>query len=207
MAEPRTRNAIAVDYRNARAVGNTAAMARCQNEEACLVLLTILERLASDPSSFIHRVAVKGGILMAGELRSPRVSADIDATSGLQKRIDDDVVVREIRRAGREFNARQDREAEQTPGGSIVHLRFDSLRQPPRVARRPSSGGRARHQFSDTPISRRPNALRHLHAYTASTNSSLRRSHVAFIAGRSTLLMVEYLPASQSFMTLSSWLS
>jgi len=52
---------------------------------------------------------------------------DIDATSGLQKRIDIDVVVREIRRAGREFNVRQDREPERTPGGSIVHLRFDSL--------------------------------------------------------------------------------
>jgi hypothetical protein len=127
MAETRTRDAIATDYQAARAAKDTAAMARFQNEEACLVLLTILERLATDPSSFIHRVAVKGGILMAGELRSPRASADIDATSGLQKRVDVDVVGREIRRAGREFNVRQDREPERTPGGSIVHLRFDSL--------------------------------------------------------------------------------
>jgi predicted nucleotidyltransferase component of viral defense system len=102
-------------------------MARFQNEEACLVLLTVLERLASDPASFIHGVAIKGGILMAGELHSPRASADIDATSGVQKRIDAEIVVREIRRAGREFNVRQDREPERTPGGSIVHLRFDSL--------------------------------------------------------------------------------
>ena len=103
-------------------------MARYQNEEACFVLLSILERLAADSStSFIHRVAIKGGILMAGELGSPRVSADIDATSGAQKRVDADVIVRDARRAGRAFNLRQDREPERTPGGSIVHLRFDSL--------------------------------------------------------------------------------
>ncbi len=102
-------------------------MARFQNEEACLVLLTLLERLAADDASFIHRVAVKGGIVMAGELRSPRVSADIDATSGRHKRVDAEVVVREIRRAGREFNMRQEREPERTTGGSVIHLRFDSL--------------------------------------------------------------------------------
>ena len=88
MAEPRTRTAIAADYQAARAAADAAAMARYQNEEACLVLLSILERLAADQASFIHRVAIKGGILMAGELRSPRVSADIDATSGEQKRVD-----------------------------------------------------------------------------------------------------------------------
>ena len=127
MAEPRTRAAIAADYQAARAAADTAAMARYQNEEACFVLLSILERLAADSTSFIHRVAIKGGILMAGELRSPRASADIDATSGAQKRVDADTIVRDARRAGRTFNLRQDREPDRTPGGSIVHLRFDSL--------------------------------------------------------------------------------
>ena len=127
MAEPRTRAAIAADYQAARAAADDAAMARYQNEEACFVLLSILERLAADSTSFIHRVAIKGGILMAGELGSPRVSADIDATSGAQKRVDVDTIARDVRRAGRMFNLRQDREPDRTPGGSIVHLRFDSL--------------------------------------------------------------------------------
>jgi predicted nucleotidyltransferase component of viral defense system len=127
MARVRTRADIAADYQAARASQDGPAMARFQNEEACLVLLTVLQQLAADPKSFIHRVAIKGGILMAGELRSPRASADIDATSGLQKRLDVEEIVREIRAAGREFNIRQDREPERTSGGSIVHLRFDSL--------------------------------------------------------------------------------
>jgi predicted nucleotidyltransferase component of viral defense system len=127
MAEPRGRQAIAADYRAARATQDSPAMARFQNEEACLVLLTLLERLAADYSTFIHRVAIKGGILMAGELRSPRASADIDATSGHQKRIDAETIAREVRRAGREFGVREDREPDWTPGGVVVHLRFDSL--------------------------------------------------------------------------------
>ena len=127
MAEPRTRDAIAADYQTARAAADAAAMARHQNEEACFVLLHLLERLAADQASFIHHVALKGGILMAGELHSPRVSADIDATSGAQKRVDADVILRDVRRAGRTFNVREDREPDRTPGGSIVHLRFDSL--------------------------------------------------------------------------------
>lgn len=127
MAEPRTRRAIAQDYQVARASGDAAVMRRFQNEEACLVLLSVLERLAADPVSFIHEVALKGGILMAGELRSPRVSADIDATSGRQKRIEPGRIVEELRRAGREFNLRQDGEADRTAGGTIVHVRFDSL--------------------------------------------------------------------------------
>lgn len=102
-------------------------MRRFQNEEACLVLLAVLERLAADPSSFIHEVALKGGILMAGELRSPRASADIDATTGRQRRIEPGRIVEELRLAGREFNLRQDGEADRTPGGTIVHVRFDSL--------------------------------------------------------------------------------
>lgn len=53
MAEPRTRRAIADDYQAARAAAATGAMRRFQNEEACLVLLAVLERLASDPGSFI----------------------------------------------------------------------------------------------------------------------------------------------------------
>jgi predicted nucleotidyltransferase component of viral defense system len=102
-------------------------MRRYQNEEACIVLLSILQRLAVDKSSFIHRVALKGGILMAGELGSPRTSADIDATSGHMDRIDLDEVIRDLRRAGREFNVRADREEGRTSGGLIVRFRFDSF--------------------------------------------------------------------------------
>ncbi len=86
MAETRSREAIAANYQAAREASDTAAMRRFQNEEACLVLLTILERLAVEPETFIHLVALKGGILMAGELHSPRSSADIDATTGRQRR-------------------------------------------------------------------------------------------------------------------------
>ncbi|MEO8462452.1 MAG: hypothetical protein ABI555_04520, partial [Chloroflexota bacterium] len=66
MADPRTRRAIAEQYQEARLTGDAAAMRRLQNEEACVVLLTVLERLAADRASFIHEVAIKGGILMAG---------------------------------------------------------------------------------------------------------------------------------------------
>ncbi len=82
MAEERTRRAIADDYQAARLTNDVTVMRRLQNEEACLVLLTVLQRLSADPHAFIHEVALKGGILMAGELRSPRSSADIDATAG-----------------------------------------------------------------------------------------------------------------------------
>lgn len=85
MAETRNREAISADYQAARDASDAVAMRRFQNEEACLVLLAILERLAAEPASFIHRVALKGGILMAGELHSPRSSADIDATTGRQR--------------------------------------------------------------------------------------------------------------------------
>ena len=127
MAERRTREAIAADYQAARQAGDATRMRRFQNEESCLVLLAILERLAAEPSSFIHLVALKGGILIAGELHSPRSSADIDATSGHQRRSDPDQVIADLRRAGRQFNVRLDREAEGTPGGLIIHFRFDSL--------------------------------------------------------------------------------
>ena len=127
MAEARTRDAISADYQAARDAGEAAAMRRFQNEEACLVLLAILERLAAAPTSFIHFVALKGGILMAGELRSPRSSADIDATTGHQRRIDPEPVIADLRRAGRGFNLRLDGEPDRTPGGMIVHFRFDSL--------------------------------------------------------------------------------
>jgi hypothetical protein len=56
-------------------------MRRYQNEEARFVLLAILERLAADERSFVHGIALKGGILMAGELHSARSSADMDATT------------------------------------------------------------------------------------------------------------------------------
>lgn len=102
-------------------------MRRFQNEEACLVLLAVLERLASEESSFIHGVALKGGILMAGELHSPRSSADIDATTGHMRRPDADQVIADLRKAGRAFNLRPDGQPERTPDGVIFHLRFDSL--------------------------------------------------------------------------------
>lgn len=127
MADRRTRDDIATDYQAARRKEDFAGMARFQNEEACLVLLTVLERLAVDSSSFIHRVAIKGGMLMAGELRSPRASADIDATTGFQHRVDADALIRDVRKAGRAFNMRQDRASGRTAGGEIIHLRFDSL--------------------------------------------------------------------------------
>lgn len=127
MAEARTREDIARDYRAARAVGDHPATARLQNEEACHVLLAMMERLAADDGSFIQEVAVKGGILMAGELRSPRTSADIDLTSGHLRRIDPARVIRDVRAAGRSFNVRSDGEPERTPGGEVIHLRFDSL--------------------------------------------------------------------------------
>lgn len=127
MAEVRSREAIAADYQAAREASDVAAMRRFQNEEACLVLLAILERLAVEPETFIHHVALKGGILMAGELRSPRSSADIDATTGRQRRIDPERVLADLRRAGRAFNVRLDGEPDRTPGGLIVHFRFDSF--------------------------------------------------------------------------------
>ena len=127
MPDFRSREAIAADYRDARGRGDTKGMSRFQNEEACLVLLSVLEVLAQDEDSFVHTVAIKGGILMAGELRSPRASADIDATSGDQMRVDVDRVAREIVRAGREFAMRLDSEPERTTGGDTIHLAFDSL--------------------------------------------------------------------------------
>lgn len=127
MADPRRREDIAADYQRARDQRDQDAMRRYQNEEACIVLLSILERLAADNSSFIHRVALKGGILMAGELRSPRMSADIDATTGHMQRIEPDQVIGDLRRAGRTFNVRPDREVDRTSGGIIIHFRFDSL--------------------------------------------------------------------------------
>ncbi len=127
MADSRDRDQIAIDYRRARDVHDADTMRRFQNEEACFVLLAILERLAAEKSSFIHRVALKGGILMAGELHSPRSSADIDATTGHMQRLEAEQVIGDLRRAGRAFNVRPDGEAERTAGGLIVHFRFDSL--------------------------------------------------------------------------------
>lgn len=127
MADSRDQEQIAIDYRRARDVHDADAMRRFQNEEACFVLLAILERLAAEESTFIHRVALKGGILMAGELHSPRSSADIDATTGHMQRLEADQLIADLRRAGRAFNVRPEREPQRTSGGLIVHFRFDSL--------------------------------------------------------------------------------
>lgn len=127
MAEPRTVEDVAVDYRAARKGKDDHKMARLQNEEATIVLLTVLANLASYPRSFIHRVALKGGILMAGELGSPRTSGDIDTSSGRYKRLDERALIEELKRAGREYNLQPDGQPERTPGGTVIHLRFDSL--------------------------------------------------------------------------------
>jgi len=127
VARRHTVDDIALDYQSARDRGDRDAMARLQNQEACLVLLTVMEQLAANPDSFIHEVAVKGGILMAGELRSPRTSADIDLTSGHLKRVDLRRVAREVREAGRAFRVRSDGEPERTQGGDLIRLAFESL--------------------------------------------------------------------------------
>ena len=127
MADHRAQEEIAADYRRAREAGDAHAMRRFQNEESCYVLLGLLERLAAEGSSFIHRVALKGGILMAGELHSPRTSADIDATTGHIEPLDPDQVARDLRVAGRRFNLRPEGGVERTAGGLVFHLRFDSL--------------------------------------------------------------------------------
>jgi hypothetical protein len=59
VAEPRTIECIARDYQAARDARDHDGMARYQNQEACLVLLTVLERLASSSGSFIHEVALR----------------------------------------------------------------------------------------------------------------------------------------------------
>jgi predicted nucleotidyltransferase component of viral defense system len=64
---------------------------------------------------------------MAGELRSPRTSADIDLTAGYLKRIDPDRVIREVREAGRQFSVRADGEPERTAGGEVIRFSFESL--------------------------------------------------------------------------------
>jgi hypothetical protein len=46
MADLRGQEQIAADYRRGRDARDPAAMRRLQNEETCLVLLAILERLA-----------------------------------------------------------------------------------------------------------------------------------------------------------------
>ena len=127
MADGQARNRIEAAFRDAREQNDRAAIARLRNEEACLVLLTLLSRLAADETTFLHDVALKGGILMAGELRSPRVSADIDATSGRMRRIDPDRMADELRAVGRDFGIRQRAQPTRTPGGTIVHLPFESL--------------------------------------------------------------------------------
>ena len=126
MAGRRSLEEIERDFFDARQRGDGAAIARLRNEEACVVLLTLLGRLAADESTFIHDVALKGGILMAGELGSPRVSADIDATTGQMKRMDDERIVEDLRAVGRDFGVRQRQATTRTRGGSIIHLSFGS---------------------------------------------------------------------------------
>ncbi len=58
MAGRRSLEEIEVEFREARQRNDSAPIARLRNEEACVVLLTLLGRLAADESFFIHEVAI-----------------------------------------------------------------------------------------------------------------------------------------------------
>ena len=55
MAGRRSLEEIERDFLEARQRGDGAAIARLRNDEACVVLLTLLGRLAADESSFSTR--------------------------------------------------------------------------------------------------------------------------------------------------------
>lgn len=59
MAEARTREDIARDYRAARAVGDHATTVRLQSEEACHVMPAPMQRLAVDDASTSANVDLK----------------------------------------------------------------------------------------------------------------------------------------------------
>jgi len=150
MADRRTLDEIENDFREARLASDRSAMARLRNEEACVVLLTLLGRLAADDSTFIHEVALKGGILMAGELGSPRVSADIDATTGAMRRMDPERIVGDLRSVGRDLDVRQ--------RGALHGVRF-MARSPIAVVRWTSV--RVRHGFQGSASTGRTVGTRH----------------------------------------------
>lgn len=119
----RTLDDIARDYRAVQGRQDGAAQERLRNEEACHVLLGLLRALVADESSFIHRVAVKGGILMAGELRSPRASADIDLTAGRMRPVDPTTVVDDVSRVGQPWSFRPNG-IEERSGNTTVSFTF-----------------------------------------------------------------------------------
>lgn len=86
MADHRTRDAIAADYQAARDRGDAAAMRRYQNEEACFVLLAILERQDRRPTSTRRPGAVGGSTLT----KSSKTYAGQDAPSGSGSRASPD---------------------------------------------------------------------------------------------------------------------
>ncbi len=121
----RTLDDIARDYRAVQGRQDRAVQERLRNEEACHVLLGLLRALVADESSFIHRVAVKGGILIRGELRSPRASADIDLTAGRMRSIDPTAVVADVSRVGQPWSLRPNG-FEERSGNTTVSFTFAS---------------------------------------------------------------------------------
>ncbi len=73
MAGRRSLEGIEPDFREARQHNDVAAIARLRNEGACVVLLTLLGRLAADESSFIHEIAI------------PRDGGAGDTTRGIEQ--------------------------------------------------------------------------------------------------------------------------
>jgi hypothetical protein len=122
----RTIDDIVDDYQRARRDGDHRGMRRHQREETCVVLLTTLGFLAADMASFVHGMSLKGGMLMRGELGSPRTSADIDFSTGHQRRPDADAIGADLRRAGRAFDLRLDESPETTSGGFVIDFTFAS---------------------------------------------------------------------------------
>lgn len=103
----RTLDEIFDEFRAAGAAGDEAATKRLLAEEAALVLLGVLAALEGDPTSFVHAVALKGGLLMLGEFQSPRFSADLDFThSKSRKTVSRGSVEDSLRRAGSTYGLR-----------------------------------------------------------------------------------------------------
>lgn len=137
MRATRAASAIAADYRSSLEAKDAGKSVVLLQEEAALVLLTILANLSADPKSFIHRVALKGGALMLGELGSPRFSADLDFTRGHQAggielaEISDD-----LERGGRPYAVRSV-DAQRNRYSIVVTMTYQSLclgaRQPSKV--------------------------------------------------------------------------
>jgi len=99
---------LVADYRVASQASDTGAMRRLETQEASVVLISMLAALSEDPSSFVHRVALKGGVLMLAELGSPRFSTDLDFTYAKHgdAAVDPADIADDLRRAGASFGLR-----------------------------------------------------------------------------------------------------